>query len=740
MQSHRFALLIFLAYALLGALLFLRPHEETFIGLDNSFIRMLTHAMAQGRDQVGVDQTLVQVPYELRKHFIYQSDEGQRLTRDRTFQIDDLEGCKYRPFFYPVLSYAALAFNRIVPGLALDYFLPSLALLFLILAGWFMLAKTGIPGLLAGLGLLLSLPLLPWFGRGYYPELCGLLIISITALHWLAKDGAYRRFIPASFAMGLALCFHPVIALWSGTLFLLMAVDDTRKTRDVSLALLAFALGMLPLLLITRFVTQPYGNIFSYYWLTILFQTSTIYFLFIVAAFFACCSMVILLLARGRALLGTLFFSPGLSAHVSRLCVAVLPAGLQLLFQKTKAETLVGLTDIWSLLNSPYGLVVTGTILASLHPVVRPRPRALLVMTVALASVFLYLKGTEPFGLWSQRRLLPITIPLLVASLGVWRDILAAWSSMQWKRHLASGSLIFIAIVMISQYPHFYLLRSENNADAIIQKVLQATDGALTIFDYHHYGSPFVALDRGSTLILYDHISLEDQGEVFTWAAKEAIHRSVIWITVFDNPGLEHGVRLEQIQTIQDKLPRLHAKRVFPAEVHIHPLSMSLLQMRPLTPDQPLPPLDKIMDNGPLARRGPWGRGDISLPAPDGERLPATWTRQGSAIIGPIPPPGQSVQVELTAGAHRSGGLDHQIMIITPPWDGPPLEMRVENPHTVVTARLQRPADFDHLSETTGKYTLTSRYPYDPSTQGIQGFASDLGVLLHRIRIEVVIE
>lgn len=736
-SSSRLPFFCFLLFVLLGALLFLRPHQETFIGLDNSAIRMMTQAMAQGRDQVGIDQTLAQVPHELRRHFLYLPDQGQRLTRDRSFQIDDLDGCTYRPWFYPSLSYAALAFDSIMPGQAVDYFLPSLAMLFFILAGWFMLAKTGLPGLLAGLGLLLSLPLLSWFGRGYYPELCGLLLIFITALHWLAANGAYRHFIPASFALGLAICFHPLIALWSGALFLFMAVDDVRKTRTVALALLVFSLGMFPFVLVTRWVTQPYGNIFSYHWLTVVFQSSTIYFLFIIAAFFACCCMAILLLDRGRAILQTLFFSSGLGAHLLRLGAAVFPTILLLLFQKTQSETQVGLTDLWSLLNSPYGLVAAATILASLHPAVRSRPRALLVMTLALASIFLYLKGTEPFGLWSQRRLLPITIPFLVASLGIWRDVLSVWAAMPWKQNLASAGLLIPAALMMFQHPHFFLLRSDHGADGIIREVLHVTGDSLIIFDYHQYGSPFAALDQGSLLTLSNRISLEDRAEVVRWAASQAREHPVIWATAYDNPGLEDGMRLEEVHQTRHVLPRLHAKRVLPAEVRDHTLEMTFLQIHPLGPHQPPATLDKVLDRGSLALRGPWGRADIALTAPDGSRLRAYWTRQGSTVIGPVPEPGQSVIVELTAGASRRGDLDYQVMIVSPPWNGPPLELRVANHHTVARGILHRPEYVDAPSHT-GEYVLTSQHPYDPAQEGIGGFDPDLGVLLHRIRMEVV--
>lgn len=207
MTSRRLLLLCFSAYMLLGALLFLRPHQETFIGLDSSAIRWMTHAMAQGRPQTGVDPTLLQVPAKLRSHFVYMPDNF-RLTRDRSFQLDDLRTCAYRPWFYPALSHAALAFDRIIPGHVVDYFLPSLALVFFIFCGWFMLSKAGLPGLVTSLGLSLSLPLLFWFSRGYYPEMAGLLLMAMTGLHWL--HGPAR---PAPGGLPLASRFHQRLRL-----------------------------------------------------------------------------------------------------------------------------------------------------------------------------------------------------------------------------------------------------------------------------------------------------------------------------------------------------------------------------------------------------------------------------------------------------------------------------------------------------------------------------------------------
>jgi len=734
------SVLCFALYVLLGAVLLLRPHQETFIGLDSSAIRMMTHAMAQGRDQMGLDQTLLDVPADIRANFLYMPDHGQRLTRDRSFQLDNLETCTYRPWFYPLLSYAAQGFDWIAPGTALDFFLPTLALLFFISCGWFMFRQTGLPGLAASAGVLFSMPLLFWFARGYYPELAGLLLVALAALYWVESKKSRRGDQLYFFTLGFATCFHPLLALWTGALLLLTLVHRRSTPRQSLLAVLCWPLGALPLIFITHYVTQPYGDIFNPHWLYAVFSGDTLYFLLLLGALITCALICLVLLPFGQALLHALLFAPGSRQHILRLIMALVPLLLLLLVPHTRPQTLGGLRDLGSLLVSPFGLVAMATIFASILPGVRPAPRALLIMTVALASVFLYLKGLEPFGLWSQRRLLPITIPFLVAALGIWRDVFLAWTNTSWKPRLTSGAFVLLAAIMLVQHTPLYWLRSEQGSNDILRHINQLTARGLTIFDYHQYGSPLAALGHTPTLALSNRISTEQRTSAIQWAALEAHARPVIWATAFDNPGLEQGVALEHVASIDQNLPRLTAKQALPVALRDHNLSIQFLTMRPLEPGHKAPSLDKVLGPGHLALRGAWGRSDIALSAPDGAKLPARWTREGSGIIGPVPKPGESVRVEMTAGAYRGDELDHQVMFIVPPWDGPPLQLYVNNPYTMASGTLHRPHDATLFKGITGQYDLHSQHPYDPSLAGIGGFSPDLGVLLHRIRMDVLEE
>ena len=122
--------------------------------------------------------------------------------------------------------------------------------------------------------------------------------------------------------------------------------------------------------------------------------------------------------------------------------------------------------------------------------------------------------------------------------------------------------------------------------------------------------------------------------------------------------------------------------------------------------------------------------------ADGGERI-GRWTRAGSAVIGPMPAPGGSVRVTIEGAAARRDGRAHQIVAVVPPWNGPPLELRVENEFTRTAGLLQRP-NHGTDDEPIGLYRIEGRWPYDPAAAGIRGFDADLGVLLHRLRIETL--
>jgi hypothetical protein len=108
-------------------------------------------------------------------------------------------------------------------------------------------------------------------------------------------------------------------------------------------------------------------------------------------------------------------------------------------------------------------------------------------------------------------------------------------------------------------------------------------------------------------------------------------------------------------------------------------------------------------------------------------------------LLGPVPDVGMSVRVIVEGGACREDGRQDQVLRVHPPWGGESAELVLSNSWTRAEGILTRENDTPSQA-TTGAYRLTSAYPYDPAAAGIRGFDSDLGALIHRIRIEPVVE
>ncbi|MEI8352671.1 MAG: hypothetical protein WCG36_10235, partial [bacterium] len=101
----------------------------------------------------------------------------------------------------------------------------------------------------------------------------------------------------------------------------------------------------------------------------------------------------------------------------------------------------------------------------------------------------------------------------------------------------------------------------------------------------------------------------------------------------------------------------------------------------------------------------------------------------------PLPPPGGSVTVTLTAAASRDDDIAGQVLVLQPPWKGDGLRLAVSNAFTVVSGVLTRPASAAGSSVRTGIYRLHADHPYDPAKAGIRGYEHDLGARIHSITI-----
>ena len=293
------------------------------------------------------------------------------------------------------------------------------------------------------------------------------------------------------------------------------------------------------------------------------------------------------------------------------------------------------------------------------------------------------------------------------------------------------------------RWPAPYRVRYEAGAEAWLARMEKRIGGRLAVFDHYPYSVPLAALGRSRVLGLSE-FSFGALQHLSEWIADRAVREEVLWVTAFDNPGIENGVVLEFMDRETILLTRARAKYALPAVRETRTVDVNVLRARPVGADE-FPVMDKVFVRRQkemkgvlgLGLRPPWGR-DAAIEMTDGSRLAATWSRDGSGILGPAPRPGGAVRITVEAAANRSDGEDRQILEFVPPWNGDGLKLYVSNGYTKVSGILVRPQSQADDGKRIGLYTIGAGIPYSPREAGLRGFADDLGALIHRIRIEPV--
>ena len=238
----------------LGALFFLlRPHEDVLTGLDSMAYRKMAEAFLEGREIIQTDTTAALSPDYLAESFMYRPKSRLRPTRDVIFQMDP-EDSTTRPFFEPFLPLAAAGSH--MPG----HFMPFLATLWFSLLLVSCYAKSSDRGLLVAWVFFLATAWPAWFLRGYHAEGAASVLAAAVFITATAKPfQSSLSFAIAAFSLGLSVCIHPTALLVSAPVAL--SLFPSAKKRSHLFAILAGGLvGILPLVLITRFVCHPYGD------------------------------------------------------------------------------------------------------------------------------------------------------------------------------------------------------------------------------------------------------------------------------------------------------------------------------------------------------------------------------------------------------------------------------------------------------------------------------------------------
>ncbi len=731
-----------------GAVLLLRPHEDTLVGLDLSCYRNMARAFAAGRSFHGPDRALAETPIELRRAFLMKYRPGGRDTRDRSFEIRRVveEEPRTNPWFYPSLPLLALGLGTVSAGTLTDYGVPLLGVLaFAGMIGWTR-GRHGIWGLCAGFALWFGTPLLIWTLRGYFPEMAALSLMVIGALTPRTPARPWIGAGIASWLLGLAVTYHPLgLAVATPLLFFRLCEEEGgRASRLVEVLL--FALGILPLVAMTHYLCKPYGDFLQpASWLERIRLDSAVRWTALVGALgIAATGVVVLLPERFHRRLReagavSLRSRAGMAAG---MVIALAPLILGLVGPWRQRFVRIGFQEFGVAVQGPLSILLAAAILIEPVRCGRARERIWVLMTLLLAPLFFYLKGVDQMGMWSQRRLAPL---MMLASVSFIPPLAAIGSRLRavamdrkpWRLALPAGwglLLLTAALANPLRWPAPWRLRSERGADRWLGELRAAIGGHLAIFDYEPFSSPLSVLPD-ERVYGVNGDAFELWPEIIRWLRERAASELVWLISAWSNPGLEQDVVLIERGRKVIELPILRSRNALPAEAARRKIELHLLRPHPLSPGQNAPPLDKRLDGGPLALRGPWDRlREVTLP--DGTRALAQWTRQGSGILGPVPPPGGHVIIEITASSGRRNTT--QTLRITPPWQGPPAELEFAWETETRIVLVFRPAEADPAAESpTGVYRFASPTPYNPADEGLRGYAADLGALLHRIRIAV---
>lgn len=719
----------------LSALL-LRPHEDTFSGLDASGYRHMAAAFRDGRGLHEVDQTLLIPPIELREAFLLLPNMNYRNTRDRSFQILSLQRAETEPFFYPLVPLAASAFDRLIPG-ARDYFLPAIHAM--LIAGLLIAAASwgGGIGLVLAVALFIVTPFPAWFLRGYFPEALGALLVALAALHEPASR--WDRMAQA-FALGFSVSLHPLLVMMAGPVFGIRWL----AARFAWSSLVGMAAGALPLYAMTRWICKPYGDIFNVDVLRFNMAYSgehrAVIGFSIAAALLLVATGVTL---RMRARLSRVR-SPGARSawpnatdlesirwRMVLVGMALSPMMMMMVPPDMRPTVLRGLEEAWTGVQAP-GALLFGWCTVFVFAKAPLRVRWPVAVALAVLPVCFYLKGGEVAGLWHQRRLLPGFLMLAVALVPASSLLDSTLSRAQrWAHALVLLALLGLGFANAVRWPALYIARNEAGAQAWIDRVSNAIGDELTFFDYHPFSFPLAVDVRRPALGLGEDAGAFLPG-VMDWLSGVARERKVQIATAYENPGTESGLILIPGPVISAQVTRIRSRAVFPAEAFVRSVAVQVLEARPAEGTRL--ELHKIFDGGPLALRGAWLPRVHRIRNASGESVPAQWFRDGASVIGPAAGHGEVMRLRVQGVAGQRDRTARQHIEIRSEQNDLLGEFELAHDWTEVVLNLRGAGT--PIARTT-RYTLRAPHPYDPAREGVRGYPDDLGALVHRIDIAV---
>ena len=710
---------------ILGAMfLLVRPHDDSFTGLDNMTYRHLAHAFLEGRGFHDPDTVLAEVPPALRESFLLHRGPVGRPTRDRVFSLAGWQSVETKPFFMPTLPLAAAAQS---PVLAPERFVPLVGALWWagVLAAGF--GAGGGWGLVVVAALALGTAWPAFFLRGFYAEGVGTLLIGGVVAAAALRPLRGIMAAVAGFALGISVSYHPTMVVLAVPVGLALMLER-REGKTVAGVAGGMAVGLFPFWALTRWVCQPYGD-----WT----RWDKLKRLIFVAPEHQAIALVVGALAVVSAIALWAGFRPAVRARVRRidgwmrpwgwLAACALPLALIAVLPELADGALrKGAVATWSGIRWPYALLFmagAGSVLVHRRPL---RERFWLAALCGAALFFLFIKGVEaPVGLWSQRRFLPVVlmgISLLAAPMAAG---LAGVSGKGWKAAAVVLALLAGGANPV-RWPVAYAVVNEQGAAEWVQETAgQMGPARRMVFDYYGHGVPYAAGLRNRVLGLGEP-SRKQWPDVAEWIASVAGREEAWVVTSWSPTALEEGVCLEPVFSKTGHFPMVKTRAFFPAEAEAREVIHHFMRVVPLK-DGEAANQDKVLDGSPVGLRGRWG----------GIRQGMTWTRQGSGIVGPVPEPGGRAVLEAEcAWSPPTDDWEKQVLLVVPPWGGEPLRLDVPPGRHTVAGPMVRSADGEDLAPT-GTYTFRVERPFDPERFGMRGYDEDLGVQMRRIIIRI---
>ncbi len=715
-------------------LLLMFPHEDGFTGLDNTTYRIMSHAFLEGRGFHDSDEVLAQVPAKMREDFMFHRGPVGRPTRDRVFQLSGWQGTDSEPFFLPMLPLAAAGLDPVMDP---ERFVPLMGALMLALILAVGFCSAGGWGLIAVMALLLGTAWPAWYLRGFYAEAVGAVLVGAVVVVSSVRLPSRRISIVAGLALGLAISYHPTLSMLSVPVLLALTLESGERANALRM-LGGFVAGLVPFLAVNHFVCRPYGDLSSWKHISQIAAVAPehramaiVAVMLLVIGVFALCLWFLRRKRLRIACVGPRMWLTGWILLCVLPCILlVAPGGVG----STISE---GAMAMWSGIRWPFGLLVLFGIWSVLQGNRPIRERFLIVVLLWAVAFFMFLKGVEkPVGLWSQRRFVPVIllgIALLAAPLS--KRLLASVTRLRWRGWSLAIVMGVAGLWNLANWPVAYCTVNERGATEWTHAVSERLGtNRWIIFDYYPHSVPYAA-DLKQKVLGLGEPSRAHWPEVADWI-NALVESNEVWVATSWEPCmLEDGFQLEEVFAKTGSFPVVKTKAYFPAEPGARVVENHFMAVLPLSRGEAGAQF-KVMDGGPVGLRGPWGRKSRHIVGPTGLKLPATWSREGSGIVGPVPLPGQMVKITIDAAASRADGEAGQVLKIMTPWGGEDALLAISNTFTRVSSVSSRPAGQVDGGEKTGIYLIYSANPYDPAKAGITGFAKDLGAVIHSIRIE----